>query len=42
MTIEVPLWLVQVGCIVGVIFLVALAILWVMFIAFVWGFRASR
>lgn len=38
MTVEIPLWLVQVGYILSVVALVALAILGVMFIVFLWGF----
>ena len=42
MTIEIPLWLVQVGYIFGVVALVALAILGVMFIVFLRGFKPWR
>ena len=42
MTIEIPLWLVQVGYILGVVSLVALAILGVMFIVFMRGFKPWR
>lgn len=39
MTIEIPLWLIQLGYILGVVSLVALAILGVMFIVFMRGFQ---
>ena len=42
MIVEIPLWLVQVGYIFGVVALVALAILGVMFIVFLRGFKPWR
>lgn len=42
MTIEIPLWLIQVGYIFGVVGLVGLAILGVMFIVFMRGFKPWR
>lgn len=42
MTIEIPLWLVQVGYVLGVVSLVVLAILGVMFIVFLRGFKPWR
>ena len=39
MTIEIPLWLVQVGYVLGVLGLVGLAFLGVLFIVFLRGFK---